>query len=79
MILYFWIFDWKKLVTGLGLTAWISSIVLGVIFYLLYQRNGNLNAKSFSIFKKILFSSTLMTVILSLLAVAIELVTNSMP
>jgi hypothetical protein len=79
IILYFWIFDWQKLVTGLGLTSWISSMVLGVFFNLLYQRNGNLNAKSLSIFRKMLFTSTLMTVILSLLAIAIEVITHSMP
>jgi peptidoglycan biosynthesis protein MviN/MurJ (putative lipid II flippase) len=79
MILYFWIFDWQKLATELGLTSWISSMVLGVFFYLLYRRNGKLKSKTFSIFRKMLFSSTLMTVILSLLAIAIEAIINSMP
>ncbi|CRK83409.1 hypothetical protein [Neobacillus massiliamazoniensis] len=77
-ILYFWIFDWKKLVTETGLIVWVSSILLGVIIYLLYRRL-NTAEKSIVVTKRIVFTSTLITVLLGFFALIIEFTVSSMP
>lgn len=33
-ILYFWVFDWKKLITNYGLIIWIGSTFLGILIYI---------------------------------------------
>lgn len=38
IILYFWIVDWKKLATEIGLISWIGSIILGIIVYFAYRK-----------------------------------------
>lgn len=45
-VFYFWIMDWRKLVTYDGLIVWSGSIILGMIVYRFYS---SLNAceKSF--------------------------------
>jgi hypothetical protein len=77
-ILYFWIFDWKKLVIETGLIVWVSSILLGVIIYLLYRRL-NTEEKSIVVTKRIVFTSTLLTVLLGVFALIIEFTVSSMP
>jgi hypothetical protein len=77
-ILYFWIFDWKKLVIETGLIVWVSSILLGVIIYLLYRRL-NTAEKSIVVTKRIVFTSTLITVLLGFFALIIEFTVSSMP
>ncbi|OEF99272.1 hypothetical protein BHF71_09345 [Vulcanibacillus modesticaldus] len=77
-ILYFWVFDWRKLVTQVGLISWISSIILGIIVYFAYRESIR-NQKFTVVSRKILFSSTLMTIVLGVLALVIEAITKSMP
>lgn len=77
-ILYFWVFDWRKLVTQVGLISWIVSIILGILVYFAYRKF--IRNKKFTIVsRKVLFSSTLMAIILGVLALVIEAITSSMP
>lgn len=69
IILYFWIFDWTKLVTNVGLSVWGGSILLGAMFY--YIGRG----KS----KRIILLTTLLTIFLAAMALFIEMITSSMP
>lgn len=78
IILYFWIGDWEKLVTEIGLISWIGSIVLGVVVYIAY-RISNHSEKRIIVTKKIVFCSTLMTLFLGMFSIMIEAITNSMP
>lgn len=80
-ILYFWIFDWEKLVTPSGLTVWIGSILSGVLIYLIYliYRKSVHTEKSKLLILKIIFSSTLVTAALGFIALIIEFITFSMP
>ena len=78
IILYFWIVDWEKLVTEIGLLSWIGSILLGIIVYFAHWKL-NHSEKEVLVTKRIVFSSTLMTIFLSFLAITIEFVTSSMP
>ncbi|TGA99445.1 hypothetical protein E4665_03730 [Sporolactobacillus shoreae] len=77
-ILYFWIFDWEKLVTPSGLTVWIGSILSGVLIYLIYRKSVH-TEKSKLLILKIIFSSTLVTAALGSIALIIEFITFSMP
>ncbi|TCJ01903.1 hypothetical protein [Cytobacillus praedii] len=77
-ILYFWIFDWGNLTTDLGLISWGGSILLGMIIYFAYL-NCNCTMKNEGFLIKILFGSTLMTIILCVLTIMIEWISNSMP
>jgi hypothetical protein len=77
-ILYFWVFDWKKLVTNYGLIIWIGSTFLGILIYMTYRILKS-NTKIFVIAKKAILFSTLMVIILGLIAIIIELITSSMP
>lgn len=78
LILYFWIFDWEKLVTQIGLITWIVSIVLGIVIYLLYLKL-SLKDKSNIASKRVVLCSTLLTIALAMGALLIEFVTSSMP
>ncbi|NER44430.1 hypothetical protein G3M54_31300 [Bacillus megaterium NBRC 15308 = ATCC 14581] len=78
LILYFWIFDWEKLVTQIGLITWIVSIVLGIVIYLLYLKL-SLKDKSNIASKRDILCSTLLTIALAMGALLIEFVTSSMP
>lgn len=78
IILYFWIVDWEKLVTEIGLLSWVGSILLGIIVYFVYWKLNHLE-KEVLVTKRIVFSSTLMTVFLSFVTILIEFVTSSMP
>lgn len=77
-ILYYWISDWEKLITQIGLTFWIGSILLGVIIYLAYRKL-NRTGKSILVFKKLVFGSTFLTIFLGVFALIIEFITSSMP
>ncbi|MED3575580.1 hypothetical protein ACTHO0_09620 [Cytobacillus praedii] len=77
-ILYFWIFDWENLTTDLGLISWGGSVLLGMIIYFAYL-NCNCTIKNEGLPIKILFGSTLMTIILCVLTIMIEWISNSMP
>jgi hypothetical protein len=77
-ILYFWVLDWKKLVTKVGLISWIGSIILGILVYFAYRKFIR-NQKFTVVSRKVLFSSTLMTIVLGVLALVIEAITSSMP
>jgi hypothetical protein len=75
IILYFWIFDWRKLVTTISLVSWIGSAILGILFYIVYCRILDVKGRIVGI----LLGSALMTVILVVPALAIESITSSMP
>lgn len=77
-VLYFWIVDWKKMVTNYGLIVWIGSIILGIIVYLFYL-SLNTHEKFFKILKNIHLISTSITIFLGILSLLIEAVTSSMP
>ena len=77
-ILYFWIFDWRQLVTEVGLSSWIGSIILGILIYFIYRKFVQ-SDKLATLSRKLIFSSTLMTIILGIFALVIEFITNSMP
>ena len=79
LILYFWIFDWKKLVAEVGLISWIGSIIFGVIIYLLYRKLVITEKGIILISKRIIFATTLMTILLGVLTLIIEFITSSMP
>lgn len=78
IILYFWIVDWEKLVTEIGLLSWVGSILLGIFVYFVYWKL-NHSEKEFLVTKRIVFSSTLMTVFLSFVTILIEFATSLMP
>ena len=78
VILYFWIVDWEKLVTAVGLSSWIGSILLGVVSYLGYRKLV-ITEKGILAIKRIVFATTVMTVLLGVLALIIEFTTSSMP
>lgn len=78
IILYFWIVDWEKLVTEIGLLSWVGSILLGTFVYFMYWKL-NHSEKEFLVTKRIVFSSTLMTVFLSFVTILIEFATSLMP
>jgi hypothetical protein len=77
-ILYFWIFDWEKLVTEVGLISWIGSILLGVIIYLVYRKSV-ITEKGIIVSKRIVFATTSITILLGVFALIIEFITSSMP
>ncbi|WP_379969519.1 hypothetical protein [Ectobacillus sp. sgz5001026] len=77
-ILYFWIFDWKRLVTEVGLIYWIGSIVVGILLYIVY-RKWITNGIVITINRRILCSTTVMTIVLGILALMIESIVRSMP
>jgi hypothetical protein len=79
IILYFWIFDWRKLVTTISLVSWIGSAILGILFYIVYCRILDVKGRIVAIYQRILLGSALMTVILVVPALAIESITSSMP
>ncbi|MEC1070865.1 hypothetical protein [Priestia megaterium] len=78
LILYFWIFDWEKLVTQIGLITWIVSIVLGIVIYFIYLKLSLKDKKSI-VNRRIVLCSTLLTIVLAMGALLIEFVTSSMP
>ncbi|MFD2638699.1 hypothetical protein [Piscibacillus salipiscarius] len=69
VIIYFWIFDWTKLVTTIGLSFWGGAIILGVTFY--YFGKGKM--------KRLILFTTLITIFFAAVAIFIELATSSMP
>ncbi|MEA3318592.1 MAG: hypothetical protein U9Q88_01100 [Bacillota bacterium] len=75
-ILYLWIFDWEKLVTEVGLISWISSIIIGVVIIIINRKSMTSDQK---LSKKILATSTFMTILLGVFALVIEVITSSMP
>lgn len=77
-ILYFWVFDWEKIVDNYGLTIWIGSTFLGILIYLTY-RTLKSKTKIFIVAKKAILLSTSMVIILGLIAIIIEVITSSMP
>jgi hypothetical protein len=78
LILYFWIFDWEKLVTQVGLITWVISIVLGIFIYFIYLKLSLKDKKSI-VNKRIVLCSTLLTIVLAMGALLIEFFTSSMP
>lgn len=77
-ILYFWVFAWRQLITDVGLISWIGSIILGIVLYLIYRIFVKVD-KFVTFSKRLIFCTTLMTIILGVFAIAIEIITSSMP
>jgi hypothetical protein len=75
-ILYVWIVDWKKVMTQTGLIIWGSSILVGVLLYLIYRKS---NEKVLSINRKVIFICTSVTILLAVLSLLIEATVSSMP
>ncbi|WP_028401297.1 hypothetical protein [Ectobacillus panaciterrae] len=75
-ILYFWIVDWQKVVTQTGLIIWGSSILVGILLYLIYRKS---NEKVLSINRKVVFVCTSATILLAVLSLLIEVTVSSMP
>ncbi|WP_404430806.1 hypothetical protein [Sutcliffiella horikoshii] len=76
LIAYFWIFDWEKLTTDVGLISWIGSIILGIFIFII-NRKSITSEKNLS--QKIISVTTFMTILLGIFALMIEFITSSMP
>ncbi|NUK31321.1 hypothetical protein HT574_14820 [Parageobacillus sp. VR-IP] len=77
IIMYFWIFDWEKLITPIGLAGWGGSIIAGFMAYAFYAAKER--RKYIQLQRHILIGSTVITVCLAVLALIIEWITSSMP
>ncbi|MGD6843878.1 hypothetical protein ACQCVH_15305 [Bacillus infantis] len=77
-ILFLWMADWERLTTVPGLVQWGAAIVLGLLVSLIYHQLRE-PEKYIMISKNILFSSTIMTILLAVLAFVIEIISSSMP
>ncbi|KMJ57189.1 hypothetical protein AB685_17420 [Bacillus sp. LL01] len=78
LIAYFWIFDWEKLVTEVGLISWTGSIIIGIVIFIV-NRNSITSDPKFNLSKKIVSATTFMTILLGVFALVIEFITSSMP
>ncbi|MFT0604269.1 hypothetical protein ACMHYP_26025 [Bacillus cereus] len=78
IILYFWIFNYEKLETEIGLITWVGSILLGVLIYRSYRKLIS-TEKSIVLCKSIVFGTTLMTLLLGVFALIIVFTVSSMP
>ncbi|MGM0790791.1 hypothetical protein ABXS71_11925 [Bacillus infantis] len=76
-ILFLWMADWERLTTVPGLVQWGAAIVLGLLVTLIFHQLRE-PEKYIMISKNILFSSTIMTILLAVLAFVIELISSSM-
>ncbi|WP_404349385.1 hypothetical protein LG311_02730 [Sutcliffiella horikoshii] len=76
LIAYFWIFDWEKLTTDVGLISWIGSIILGIFIFII-NRKSKISDRKLSY--KIVSVTTFMTILLGIFALMIEFITSSMP
>lgn len=76
LIAYFWIFDWEKLTTDVGLISWILSIILGVFVFILNRKSKTADQY---LSKKIVVATTFLTILLGVFALMIEFITSSMP
>ncbi|CQR46031.1 hypothetical protein BN1058_00275 [Paraliobacillus sp. PM-2] len=78
LILYFWIFDWRQLVTQVGMISWMGTIILGILFSLFF-RSITVKGRLFQLLRSVLFWTTVITILLGLFALIIEAITSSMP
>ncbi|KYC75574.1 hypothetical protein B4090_2260 [Bacillus licheniformis] len=69
-ILHVWLFHWELLATETGFFIWGCSILMGLILYL----SGRKIAVT-----RLIFASTLVSIILACFTVTIDVVTNSAP
>ncbi|WP_226683094.1 hypothetical protein [Sutcliffiella horikoshii] len=76
LIAYFWIFDWEKLTTDIGLISWIGSILLGIVVFIINRKS---KTSDQYLSKKIVAATTFMTILLGVFALMIEFITSSMP
>ncbi|MGD6790250.1 hypothetical protein ACQCT3_10310 [Sutcliffiella horikoshii] len=76
LIAYFWIFNWEKLTTDVGLISWIGSIILGLVIFTINRKSKTSNQK---LSYKIVTATTFMTILLGVFALMIEFITSSMP
>ncbi|MBS9802600.1 hypothetical protein PDK32_12630 [Bacillus cereus] len=68
VLVYFWIFDWKKITTPYGLTIWIISTICGLLLYYHF--------KSQKSNKVILIASSLLLIISSSFMILLGIVTG---
>lgn len=76
LMAYFWIFDWEKLTTDVGLISWIGSIILGVVIFIINRKSEKFDQK---LSYKVVTATTFITILLGVFAVMIEVITSSMP
>lgn len=76
LIAYFWIFDWEKLTTDVGLISWNGSIILGLVIFNINRKSKTSDQK---LSYKIVSVTTFMTILLGIFALMIEFITSSMP
>ncbi|WP_245840041.1 hypothetical protein [Sutcliffiella horikoshii] len=76
LIAYFWIFNWEKLTTDVGLISWMGSIILGLVIFTMNRKSKTSNQK---LSYKIVTATTFMTILLGVFALMIEFITSSMP
>lgn len=77
-IFLIWIFDWTILTTETSLITWGASIATGVLIYTLCRKFNDADKRGVFT-KRLIFTSTLMTVALALLSAVIEIAVRSMP
>ncbi|OUM85918.1 MAG: hypothetical protein BAA01_15115 [Bacillus thermozeamaize] len=77
-ILYFWIVDYRQLVTPAGLATWIGSMISGILVYFAYRKF--LGNQTFAVVsRRAICGSTLITIFLAVLSLVIEEIQRSMP
>ncbi|MFP7487244.1 hypothetical protein SFC65_24105 [Priestia filamentosa] len=77
-ILYFWLAEWERLATKQGIFVWESSIILGVLIFLIYQGRV-ITEKVVLIIKRTVLGTTLMVTVLAILAFMITFAVDAMP
>lgn len=77
IILYYWLFDWEKLLIPTGLISWLGSILIGITVYLTFRKFVR-PEKKIRVFKRIVLVSTILTIVLAIFALIIEMINSSM-
>ncbi|RWS44968.1 hypothetical protein EKA14_04110 [Bacillus mycoides] len=78
VILYFWIFDWKKITTPYGLAIWIVSTVCGFLLYY-HFKNQKSNRKMLIGSSLLLIASSSFMIFLGIVTGIISVIVSSMP
>ncbi|MGV3488365.1 MAG: hypothetical protein ACO1OC_07240 [Tuberibacillus sp.] len=77
-VVYLWVVEWEKLVTPMGLTVWLGSTCLGILFSFFYYWR-RIFDKGARLLRKTLFVSTATSIGLIILSCLIEAAVQSMP
>ncbi|WP_088292122.1 hypothetical protein [Bacillus mycoides] len=78
IILYFWIFDWKKITTPYGLFIWIGSTIFGFLLYY-HFKNQKSNRKLLIGSSLLLIVSSSFMILLGVVTGVIFIIVSSMP